>query len=89
MLQEISQPSELNQSMEIFYKALMSGTSADITEEKVLTPVGGWVDVRDVAEMHALALTTEEAKDERFLAVAGKPWLYDALFKYAETSLSL
>lgn len=67
----------------------MSGTSADITEERVLTPVGGWVDVRDVAEMHTLALTIEEAKDERFLAVAGKPQSYHALFKYAETSLSL
>lgn len=75
MLQEISQPSQLNQSMEMFFKSVMSGTSNEATEELVLSPMGGWVDVRDVAEMHALALTNEEAKDQRFLAVSGKCWL--------------
>jgi dihydroflavonol-4-reductase len=34
----------------------------------------GMVDVRDVADLHLLAMTAAEANGERFLAVAGEAW---------------
>ena len=38
----------------------------------------GFVDVRDVADLHVLAMTHEAAKGERFLAIAGESmWLAD------------
>lgn len=35
--------------------------------------VGDWVDVRDVALQHVLALSTPDAGGERILSTAGKP----------------
>src|SRR3546814_6641511 len=38
----------------------------------------GFVDVRDVADLHLRAMTHEAAKGERFLAIAGESmWLAD------------
>ena len=38
----------------------------------------GVVDVRDIADLHLLAMTDPAAKGERFLGVSGEPmWLYD------------
>ncbi|KIK67016.1 hypothetical protein GYMLUDRAFT_238367 [Collybiopsis luxurians FD-317 M1] len=71
MLQVINSPDDLNYSMAAFFKSLLSSTSDATTQEVVFTPLGGWVDVRDVAESHVLALKTAEAKDERILIVAG------------------
>lgn len=36
------------------------------------TPYGSWVDVRDVAESHLLALERKEASGQRLIVSAGK-----------------
>ncbi|KAF5366694.1 hypothetical protein D9757_013584 [Collybiopsis confluens] len=71
MLGAVNSPDDLNYSMGVFFKSLLSSTSEATTQEVVFTPLGGWVDVRDVAESHVLALSTAEVKDERILIVAG------------------
>ncbi|KAF9059462.1 D-lactaldehyde dehydrogenase [Rhodocollybia butyracea] len=71
MLQKVNSPDELNYSMAAFFKSLMSSTSDQTTQEAVFSPLGGWIDVRDVAHFHALALKTAEARDERVLIVSG------------------
>ncbi|KAF9077902.1 hypothetical protein BDP27DRAFT_1310382 [Rhodocollybia butyracea] len=67
LLQEIDSPSQLNYSMGLFFQGAMSGTSSEVTQEKALTLIGGWVDVRDVADAHVAALTVEAAKNQRFI----------------------
>ncbi|KAF5389350.1 hypothetical protein D9757_004363 [Collybiopsis confluens] len=71
MLGAINSPNDMNYSMGVFFKSLLSSTSEETTQEVVFTPLGGWIDVRDVAESHGLALSTAEARDERILFVAG------------------
>lgn len=60
---------KLNPSLSYFRKSTFDQHSADTLAEVA----GSWVDVRDVALAHVLALEKEEAGGERFLTSAG-PW---------------
>ena len=53
-----------------FYNVVVKG---DLMGQSPLTaPSHGWVDGRDVAELHVRALEVPEASDEKFLVVAGQ-----------------
>jgi len=62
----------LNTSIASFYAALLN-KDAPFSNEKLAAPNGNWVDVRDVAFVHAEALLKEDAGGERFAACAGTP----------------
>jgi nucleoside-diphosphate-sugar epimerase len=86
-LHEVDKPENLNTSslrwFEMFFKPIFS--------EQELLLEGPWVDVRDVAEAHVVALEKEAAADERFIisapAVANQEFIEAA--KRAAVSLGI
>ncbi|EJT96899.1 D-lactaldehyde dehydrogenase [Dacryopinax primogenitus] len=78
LLQEVAGKDSLNASVQILYDAVLT----PMTGEVLYQFMGSWVDVRDVALAHALALQKEEAGGERIIVSAGQlTWqdVYDAL----------
>ncbi|KAF8305794.1 NAD(P)-binding protein [Clavulina sp. PMI_390] len=78
LIQELSGVDKLNESVGQFYRALQNIPA----KEAAVSYVGGWVDVRDVALAHSLALMKEKAGGLRFiLSVGSFSWqdTYDAL----------
>lgn len=70
MLQEVSSPDALNESMQEWYDAVVKSAHP----VKDLSEIGSeWVDVRDLAEAHTLSLQREAAGGERII-VSGGPW---------------
>ncbi|KAE9410975.1 NAD(P)-binding protein [Gymnopus androsaceus JB14] len=67
VMHEVSAPSSLNTSMADFYNTVILGTKAP---ELLLTGLC-WVDVRDLAEAHVLALVKEGVQGERIIVSAG------------------
>ena len=68
IIHECADPSSLNTSVAGFYKF----TQPPAPEATSLTTsAGNWVDVREVAEAHVLALTVEQAAGERYIVSAG------------------
>ncbi|KAF9231200.1 hypothetical protein BU15DRAFT_56475, partial [Melanogaster broomeanus] len=66
-------PSSLNTSAAIFYNYVADGAKANAAGNDFLANTGTcWIDVRDLAEAHALALETEAAGGERFIVSAGE-----------------
>jgi nucleoside-diphosphate-sugar epimerase len=51
------------------------------SHEDLLIPVSNWVDVRDVALVHVVALEKEEAGGERFITSSG-PFTYQDVREY-------
>ncbi|KAG8853838.1 methylglyoxal reductase (NADPH-dependent) gre2 [Tulasnella sp. 330] len=71
MLHEVNSPSSLGSSLNGFRNNVLL---ANKTEEELLAPAnttGYWVDVRDVAMIHALALVNPSAGGERFITATG------------------
>ena len=69
MIQAVEKPEDLNTSSLELFKVLYENSK----DEKQLTvSVNSWVDVRDVAEAHVVALEKPEAGGERILFAAGK-----------------
>ncbi|KAG8928936.1 methylglyoxal reductase (NADPH-dependent) gre2 [Tulasnella sp. 418] len=73
IMQQVDSVSALNTSVAGFYEH----TTTSIQKEKkdLISPVANWVDVRDVALIHALSLEKEEAGGERFITSSG-PFTY-------------
>lgn len=67
ILQDVSSPDGINTSVSAFWAVASGGTAA----ADLPGPQGNWVDVRDVARAHFLALTTPEADGERFISSSG------------------
>ncbi|KAF9232841.1 hypothetical protein BU15DRAFT_67092 [Melanogaster broomeanus] len=71
-IHEVATPSSLNTSAAIFYNYVADGAKANAAGNDFLANTGTcWIDVRDLAEAHALALETEAAGGERFIVSAG------------------
>ena len=69
MIQAVEKPEDLNTSSLELFKVLYQNSK----DEKQLTAsVNSWVDVRDVAEAHVVALEKPGAGGERILFAAGK-----------------
>ncbi|KAH6883793.1 hypothetical protein BKA70DRAFT_1238218 [Coprinopsis sp. MPI-PUGE-AT-0042] len=66
-LQELGSPQDLSETMEYWWYHVICEVPK--TDEQ-LGSGSGWVDVRDVADAHVLALEKEEAGGERFLITA-------------------
>ena len=69
MIHAVEKPEDLNTSTSEWFQALFKNSKND---EQVVASINAWVDVRDVAEAHAVALEKPEAGGERILFTAGK-----------------
>lgn len=69
-LHQVEAPEQLNTSMLAFWDAVIKGNK---TMEELATEGQSWVDVRDLAVAHVLALKREEAGGERIIVSSG-PW---------------
>ncbi|KAG9310433.1 hypothetical protein JVU11DRAFT_9573 [Chiua virens] len=71
-IHEVTTPASLNTSAAIFYNYVADGAKANLAGNDFLANTGTcWIDVRDLAEAHALALEQEAAGGERFIVSAG------------------
>ncbi|KAG8220669.1 hypothetical protein J3R82DRAFT_2954 [Butyriboletus roseoflavus] len=71
-IHEVTTPASLNTSAAIFYNYVADGAKANAAGNEFLANTGTcWIDVRDLAEAHALALGKEAAGGERFIVSAG------------------
>lgn len=71
-IHEVTTPASLNTSAAIFYNYVADDTKANAAGNDFLAQTGTcWIDVRDVAEAHALALEKEAAGGERIIINAG------------------
>ena len=69
MIHAVEKLEDLNTSAFRWYEVLFKNSK---TDEKLVTSADSWVDVRDVAEAHVVALEKPEAGGERILFSAGK-----------------
>lgn len=70
-IHEVDTPDNLNSSNLHFYKATVKNEFyAGLSP--LAAPSHGWIDGRDVAELHVRALEVEEAGNERIVTVAGQ-----------------
>ena len=69
MIHAIDKSDDLNTSNLEWFNALYKNTKKD---EQVVAGVNSWVDVRDIADAHVVALEKPEAGGERILFSAGK-----------------
>ncbi|KAF8343828.1 NAD(P)-binding protein [Cantharellus anzutake] len=67
-IHELSGPSSLNTSIDLFRKVAFESTNE---RTRLLSANGSWVDVRNVADAHAESLVLEEAGGERFIVSVG------------------
>lgn len=67
IIHQVSSPESINTSVANFW-AFADGKKT----EKDLGQIGNWVDVRDVADAHVLALSKPEAGGERFIVAGGR-----------------
>ncbi|CCM04261.1 uncharacterized protein FIBRA_06430 [Fibroporia radiculosa] len=69
-LHEVDKPEALNESMHSWFHSVLK----NLHDPKQLGVIGGeWIDVRDLAQGHVLAIQKEEAGGERFVVTQG-PW---------------
>ncbi|KAF7970721.1 hypothetical protein HWV62_23212 [Athelia sp. TMB] len=66
-IHELSSPESLNTSLADWYETVIAPAALGAT----FTGVSSWIDVRDLAEAHKLALETAEAGGERLIISAG------------------
>ncbi|EIW85968.1 D-lactaldehyde dehydrogenase [Coniophora puteana RWD-64-598 SS2] len=66
-IHEVTVPSALNTSAQVWCNNIAHPTSSGATNEFLATVGQEWIDVRDLAEAHALALEKEAAGDERII----------------------
>ncbi|WVQ82612.1 hypothetical protein IAT38_004743 [Cryptococcus sp. DSM 104549] len=67
VIHEVSDPAKINTSVGAFYEWVAGGK----TEKDLPGPLGNFVNVKDVALAHVLALTTPAASGQRFITSAG------------------
>ena len=63
------EPRGLNESSQIWYNKVFSG---QITESEFVEGQNRWIDVRDLATAHILALEVESAGGKRFICSQAK-----------------
>ncbi|TBU38649.1 NAD(P)-binding protein [Dichomitus squalens] len=69
-LHEVDKPENLNESARDWYDTVVKGTKDN---DALVTIGSSYVDVRDLAQGHLLAVTKQEASGERIIVSAG-PW---------------
>jgi len=68
VIHEVSSAASLNTSASDFFKVLCTESQGG---KDLNAPAGQWIDVRDVATAHALALEKEDAGGQRMIVAAG------------------
>ncbi|RPD63136.1 NAD(P)-binding protein [Lentinus tigrinus ALCF2SS1-7] len=68
VLHEVDKPENLNQSVKVWWDAVVAG---QFSNEDLANNGDVWVDVRDLATAHVLAITTPEAGGERVIVCSG------------------
>ncbi|KAF9813505.1 hypothetical protein IEO21_05542 [Rhodonia placenta] len=69
-IHEVGAPESLNESMHDWFHSVLKGSK----DPKQLSTIGScWIDVRDLAEAHVLAIKKEEAGSNRIIISEG-PW---------------
>lgn len=71
VIHDVTSPSSLNASIDAFYKIIVKEDMDGKSLELITTVTNSWVDVRDLAEAHALALAKADAGGERFIMAEG------------------
>ncbi|TFL00648.1 D-lactaldehyde dehydrogenase [Pterulicium gracile] len=82
VLHEISKPEDLNTSAKLMWQATLP--TSTMSPKELAAPGGGWVDVRDIAFAHVLALEIEAASGQRFITSAGE-WTYQDFLDIASS----
>lgn len=72
VIHDVSSPSALGTSAGDWYNSVVRPDMGGKTLEVITTVGGGWVDVRDIALAHVLALQKNEAGGERLLISKGE-----------------
>ena len=73
-MHQATTPASLNATAALFYDHVANGVKANAAGNDFLAKTGSsWIDVRDVAEAHALALQKEAAGGERIIINGGEP----------------
>ncbi|KAI0776384.1 NAD(P)-binding protein [Irpex lacteus] len=67
-LHEVTKPENLNTSLAGLWVAVFTDQKS---KEELTAPQGSWVDVRDIADAHVLALQKEEAAGQRIIIAEG------------------
>ena len=62
-------PALLNESSKLWYEKVFAG---QLTENDYLKSEARWIDVRDLANAHILAIEVEKAGGNRFICTAGE-----------------
>ena len=70
MIQEVASVNAINATMALFHQ-MTRNSDPPIPDSEYVIPGRAWVDVRDVALAHALALETPSAGGQRFIASGG------------------
>ncbi|RXW23016.1 hypothetical protein EST38_g2831 [Candolleomyces aberdarensis] len=70
-IQEISSPSALNASLKSWYDFVYSPSASSAKPKDAFEVSNSWVDVRDLADAHVLALEKEEAGGQRIIVTQG------------------
>ena len=69
MIHAVEKPEDLNTSSLGVFRALYRNSKS---EQEAVSSVNSWVDVRDIAEAHVVALEKPEAGGERIIFSAGE-----------------
>ncbi|RXW23027.1 hypothetical protein EST38_g2830 [Candolleomyces aberdarensis] len=70
-IQEISSPSTLNATLKVWYDFVYSPSASSAKPKEAFELSNSWVDVRDLADAHVLALEKVEAGGERIIVTQG------------------
>ncbi|KAF5391121.1 hypothetical protein D9757_003042 [Collybiopsis confluens] len=84
IIHDISSPSALGTSAGDWYNSVVKPDMGGKSLEVIGTVGGGWVDVRDIALAHALALQKEEAADQR-LIISNSEFVYQDFLDIANS----
>jgi hypothetical protein len=71
-LHSVSSPSALNTSLNDWYHTILTPTRNGRDAKALLSNRSAWVDVRDLADTHRLALEKSEASGERIIISKGR-----------------
>lgn len=71
VIHDVSSPSSLNTSARDWYNTVVKEDSGGKSLQDLKAPGGAWIDVRDLASAHVLALEKDAAGGERIIVSAG------------------
>jgi len=71
-IHEMSSPNDINVTMKLWWDQLLTSGDENGNKAEGMDHGSAWVDVRDIADAHVLAIETEAAGGERIIVSAGE-----------------